>query len=56
MSKEEKKEIDAILNRTMFACGKGIDRNEILTALAIDVNSVRYGNTPTQMKQLLENE
>ena len=54
MSKEEKKEIDAILNRTMFACSKGIDRSEILTALAIDVNSVRYGNTPTQMKKLLD--
>ena len=56
MSTEEKKQIDAILTRTMFACNKGIDRNEILTALAIDVNSVRYGNTPTQTEKLLDNE
>ena len=56
MSTKEKKEIDAILNRTLFACGKGIDRSDILTALAMDVNSVRYGNIPTQMKKLLENE
>ena len=56
MSTEEKKQIDSILTRTMFAVNKGIDRNEILTALAIDVNSVRYGNNPTQMEKLLENE
>ena len=56
MNTKEKKQIDAILTRTMFACNKGIDRNEILTALAIDVNSVRYGNNPTQTEKLLENE
>ena len=55
MSTEEKKQIDAILIRTMFANGKGIDTIKILTALAIDVNSVRYGNNPTQLEKLLDN-
>ena len=54
MSTEEKKQIDAILIRTMFANGKGIDSIKILTALAIDVNSVRYGNKPTQIEKLLD--
>jgi len=53
-AKEIKKELDAVLDRTNKALSKGIDRQEILTALAIDVNSVRYENTPTQTKKILE--
>ena len=49
-----KKELDETLDLVMLACSKGIDRGEILTAFAIDVNSISYENTPTQMKKLLE--
>ena len=54
MSTEEKKQIDSILIRTMFAVTKDIDRSKILNALAIDVNAVRYGQEPTKMEELLD--
>ena len=52
--KEIKKELDTVLDRTSKALSKGIDRSEILNALAADVISVRYENTPTQTKKILE--
>ena len=52
--KEIKKELDTILDRTMLALSKGIDRSEILNALAVDVISVRHENTPTETKKILE--
>ena len=56
MSKEESKQIDAILAYALFARNKGIDLDVILNAFAYDVSMIRHGVNPkyTATEQLLD--